>query len=91
MPNSGLDLDQAGNPASLAWVDSPVGPGHMYRLAVYSLEPGTQRFMPRDDVIDGLFQRIDVEIALQSQSLAKIVRRIVRFELGQEPESLLRK
>ena len=60
-------------------------------LAVSGVKGGSERFMPPNDFVDRLFQRRRVEGALEPDRDGYIVERDSRFELFQEPQTLLRK
>ena len=59
--------------------------------AALRMESGSQRFMPKYHFVQALFQRIDIEVTLESNRFGNVVERAVGLQLIEEPQSLLGK
>src|SRR6516225_5430989 len=62
----------------------------LHRLSVLRLDFGAQNLVPAHDFVDRLLQRRNIQSPLEAQADWNVVRRTVRFQLVQNPESLLR-
>ena len=60
-------------------------------FAVSDIERSPQSFVTPNDLAERFLQRDGIEFSLQQDGVQKIVSRIARLELVEEPESLLRK
>src|SRR5262245_28405911 len=63
---------------------------HLYWFAFFYFDPRTQDLVSSDDLIDHSLQRIKVEFPLQPHRSQDVIERIVRRELIQKPQPLLR-
>src|SRR5262245_26155374 len=59
--------------------------------AVLAREDGAQILMPRDDQVEGLFQSLDIQLALDRGRARRVVAGTIRLELVDEPQSFLGK
>src|SRR5215813_5395912 len=65
------------------------GGNDLNRLAIFDLERRPKRLMAADNFIESLVERRQVEFEAEAFSEAFAIKRIVRLELVQHPESLL--
>jgi hypothetical protein len=70
-------------------VDGGLEPGD--GLTVHHAEGGAEDVVTREDGVQRLLQRRDVEVSVQALHQRHEIRRVVGVELGQEPQALLRK
>ena len=64
---------------------------NLHRLAVFIVESGAQRFVTANDVIQTFFKNIHFKRPDDAVGFGQIVKRAVRLQLLQKPQTLLSK
>src|SRR3989442_1009489 len=62
---------------------------HLRRAAIDGDEGGAERLMTRDDSIEALSQRLQIEHTAQAKSSVNVIERGIRLQLVEKPLALL--